>query len=120
MYIRGMREAVRCEKRRSFPEGKRSFRDAEPLKQAVRETGRRHLAGGRMKGAGTRPSRCSVRNEAYCLIFKALEKFRKIRGEHSPAPQGRFYGWTDRSSPREWFGINFVTISDPGVSVCSI
>jgi hypothetical protein len=60
------------------------------------------------------------RNESYYPVFKVLEKSAGIQRKRSQAPRHYFLGRAADGRAREWFGINFVTISAPGVGVCSI
>ena len=115
-----MREAVRCEKRRSFPEGKRSvWGPAAPAEWADAQK-RRETAAGLTKSGLRALSGDAAFKEIYCRIFNALGDFAWPKGKRFRASRHYFFGREAVSSPGEWFGINFVTISATGVGVCSI
>lgn len=115
-----MREAARCEKRRSFPEEERSFRDLNtPLGvvDASRRQGPATQAARPALGLRLRSARA---NAAYQCVFKGLDKHSTSRETRWRLLRRYSFGKLANRNPREWFGISFVTISAPGVGVCSI
>jgi len=115
-----MREAVRCEKRRSFPEGKRSVRRVVPLEKSANTPGLRDSVLAWEQSGLVKVSGCERFTETYRLIFNALDGFGAATWKRSETLKHYIISRPSVGSPREWFGINFVTISATGVGVCSI